>query len=310
MVASPSETCRMRVRASTLSRNGTIGVGLPDGVDGRGLPGDGDVDRVVQVLAGDGPDGRRHGRGEQRGLPLAGSVGQDAVDVLGEAHPQHLVGLVQHQELQPGQVERAALEVVDDPAGGADDDLRAGPQGGALRQEAGAAVDRARPDGRAGVRRRWRSPRRPAPRARGSGSGRGPGRRAVGSIEASSGMPKAAVLPVPVCATPVMSRPAEQRRDGGRLDGGRDVEAEVGGRRGAAAPGRSRSVKRGADSCHLLVEDHLVGGEIGVDRSGVDRFRKEQWSERGAAAEDIKTNHRGQERREPARLAGSCRSPE
>ena len=58
----------------------------------------------------------------------------------------------------------------------------------------------------------------------------------AGSMAASSGMPKAAVLPVPVCATPVMSRPASSAGMAGRLDRGGDLEAEIGCRRAAARP--------------------------------------------------------------------------
>ncbi len=204
-------------------------VGLPDGVDRGRLPGHGDVDRVVEVLAGDGPDGRRHGRGEQRGLPLAGGVGEDAVDVLGEAHPEHFVGLVQDQELQSGQVQGAALEVVDDPAGGADDDLRAGLQRGPLRQEAGPAVDRDDGDRR---------------QVRGEGGDR------LGDLHGEfTGRGEHQCLHAAVAVDRREQRHAEggglsgaglrdtgdvaagqQRGDGSGLDGGGDVEAEVGGR--------------------------------------------------------------------------------
>ena len=72
----------------------------------------------------------------------AGRVGEDRLDVLGEAHLQHLVGLVEHQEPQLGEVEGALLQVVHDPAGGADDDLDAAAQGAQLDAVGLAAVDR------------------------------------------------------------------------------------------------------------------------------------------------------------------------
>ena len=81
------------------------------------------LDRVVQVLAGDLADGGRHGRREQRDLLVFGGVGEDAFDVLGEAHLKHLVGLVEHQVVEVGEVEAALLEVIDHPARRADDDL-------------------------------------------------------------------------------------------------------------------------------------------------------------------------------------------
>ena len=84
----------------------------------------------------------RHRRGEQRDVLVGRGVGQDRLDVLGEAHVQHLVGLVEHQEPQLGQVEGAALQVVHDPAGRADHDVHAAAQGAELHAVPLAAVDR------------------------------------------------------------------------------------------------------------------------------------------------------------------------
>ncbi len=44
-------------------------------------------------------------------------VGEDRLDVVGEAHLEHLVGLVEHEEAQLAEVQRALLEVVHDAAG-------------------------------------------------------------------------------------------------------------------------------------------------------------------------------------------------
>ena len=52
----------------------------------------------------------------------------DLVDRLGKAHVEHPVGLVQHQDLQPRQVEAAALQMVDQPARGGDDQVDRGRQ--------------------------------------------------------------------------------------------------------------------------------------------------------------------------------------
>ena len=46
-------------------------------------------------------------------------------EILAEAHVEHLVGLVEHRDLERRQVERAALEMVAQPARRADDDMRA-----------------------------------------------------------------------------------------------------------------------------------------------------------------------------------------
>ena len=109
---------------------------------GGGLVLDRDLDRVVEVLLGDPADLAGHRRGEQRDVLVVGGVGQDRLDVLGEAHLQHLVGLVEDQEAQLREVERALLEVVHDPAGRADDDVDAATQRGQLDAVALAAVDR------------------------------------------------------------------------------------------------------------------------------------------------------------------------
>ena len=115
-------------------------VALADGGGRRRLTGDGHLLRGVQVLGGDAADGRGHGGGEQRGLLRVRGGGEDAVHLLREAHAQHLVRLVQHEGLQVGEVQRAALEVVDHAARRADDDLRAPAQARQLRAVRGAAV--------------------------------------------------------------------------------------------------------------------------------------------------------------------------
>ena len=103
---------------------------------------DGDLDGIAEVLLRDPPDLGRHGGREQRDVLVGGRVGQDRLDVVGEAHVQHLVGLVEDQEPQLGQVESALLQVVHDPAGRADDDVHASAQGAELHAVRLAAVDR------------------------------------------------------------------------------------------------------------------------------------------------------------------------
>ena len=85
-------------------------------------------------LAGDG-------RGEERGLALLLQGAEDLVQVVGEAHVEHLVGLVQDDGLDLVEAERAAVEVVHGPAGSGDDDVHAAGQAGELRGDGLAAVD-------------------------------------------------------------------------------------------------------------------------------------------------------------------------
>ena len=54
--------------------------------------------------------------GEQRDLALRRRLLQDAFDGVDEAHAQHLVGLVQHQQRQAGELQGAAVHVIDDAA--------------------------------------------------------------------------------------------------------------------------------------------------------------------------------------------------
>ena len=142
-----------------------------------------------------------------------------ALDVLDEAHVEHLVGLVEDDDCDAVEVERAAAHVVHHPAGRADHDLDAAAQRAELPVDRLAAVDRQ--DGRVLCGgRAGGSPRRPGRPARGSGPAPGPAPRlaAIVGESASSrsiiGSAKAAVLPVPVCAWPITSLALEQEPDG------------------------------------------------------------------------------------------------
>ena len=89
---------------------------------------DGNLFRLRQVLLGQATNRSRHGSREQRDLLVIRGVGKNALDILLEAHLQHLIGLVQHQETQVGNVQRALLQVVDDTTRRADDNLRTSAQ--------------------------------------------------------------------------------------------------------------------------------------------------------------------------------------
>ena len=111
------------------------------GVGARGGLGlDRDLLGVPQVLLRDPADCLGHGRGEQRDLLLLRGLGQDLLHVLGEAHAQHLVGLVQHHVRDVVELQRALGEVVDHATGRAHDHLRAALEPGQLRAVGGAAV--------------------------------------------------------------------------------------------------------------------------------------------------------------------------
>ena len=116
-------------------------VGLVDGGDGGGRPGDLDLNGLVKVLARHGLDGRRHRRGEQGGAPIGGKRLRNRLHVLGEAHPQHLVGLVQDEVAHVVELKRTLVNEVDDAPGSADDDLGAALERADLGAVGGAAVD-------------------------------------------------------------------------------------------------------------------------------------------------------------------------
>ena len=163
---------------------------------------------LVHEPIADAQDRVRHGGGEERRLAVARAARQDRLDVDDEAHVEHPVGLVEDDGVHPVEAQLAAPDEVEDAAR-------------ACRPRPGRRASGRSPGGPCSSRRRWRrrrrcgrrrcggSPRSPARTARGSGSAPGPARtRPSGSTFSTIGMPKAAVLPVPVCAWPIRSLPA------------------------------------------------------------------------------------------------------
>ena len=67
---------------------------------------------------------------------------EDPLDVVDEAHAQHLVGLVEHQRLQTRDIQGAAAHVIHDPARRSHHDLNAAAQLIELHPHALPAVDR------------------------------------------------------------------------------------------------------------------------------------------------------------------------
>ena len=104
--------------------------------------------RVAQHLAGQDADRRRHGGAEEERLPAGRHVAQDAADIREKAHVEHPVGLVQHQMLEPGELRVGRPEVVQEPAGRADDDIHPAAERVLLRPDRDAAEDRRGAEGR------------------------------------------------------------------------------------------------------------------------------------------------------------------
>ena len=112
-----------------------------DELGGRVLRRDLHRDRVAQERFCERADlvGER-GR-EQQVLLARGEQRDDALHVGDEPHVEHPVGLVEDEDLDLAQVDRALLHVVEQPAGRRDQDLDAAPQRLGLRVHRHAAED-------------------------------------------------------------------------------------------------------------------------------------------------------------------------
>ena len=113
--------------------------------------GDGDLLGVLQDPLRQFPDLGGHRGAEHQRLAILGQELDDAHDVVDEAHVHHPVGLVQHQELEPFEMDIAQVQVAEQLARGGDDHLGAARQRPLLLVEGGGVaspVDRYRRDGR------------------------------------------------------------------------------------------------------------------------------------------------------------------
>ena len=178
-------------------------------------------------------DLRRHRRREEQRLPGERQELHDPLDVGNEAHVEHAVGLVDDEDLDAGQKQAPALEVIEQAAGRGDqhvgaarDDLVLLVEGDAADQErqvelvvdavALETVLHLAASSRVGSRIRVRGMR---------------ARARPCSSSVSIGSTKDAVLPVPVWARPSTSRRCEHVRDRLLLDrGGGGVASGLDGR--------------------------------------------------------------------------------
>ena len=136
---------------------------------------------------------------------------QDRLEVVREAHVEHLVGLVEDDHADRVEAEAAALEVVDRAAGRGDDDVDAAPQAAQLLADRLAAVDRQDAGAEARGRTSWSASATCIASSR-------VGTRTSADVLPSAAWPigmrwsvgsaNAAVLPVPVGASASRSRPA------------------------------------------------------------------------------------------------------
>ena len=98
-----------------------------------------DDTRLVQQPLGQRLDLVAEGGREQQALLLLGQDRQHLLDVVHEAHVEHAVGLVEHEELDAAQVQRALAVVVEQPARRGHQDVDAALEAVDLRAHADAA---------------------------------------------------------------------------------------------------------------------------------------------------------------------------
>ncbi len=86
---------------------------------------------------------RGHGRREEQRLARRRAVEgtDDAADRLDEAHVEHAVGFIEHEDAHAGEIHEALLEEIDEPAGRGDEDVDPVLQGADLRVLADAPED-------------------------------------------------------------------------------------------------------------------------------------------------------------------------
>jgi hypothetical protein len=98
-----------------------------------------DVRGLALVALGDGEHlARERGRHEV-GAPIGRRLPEDGLEGLAEAEVEHLIGLVEDHGGDGGRVDRPALQVIEQAAGGADHDARPIAQRAELGRHAGSA---------------------------------------------------------------------------------------------------------------------------------------------------------------------------
>ena len=122
----------MTIHRMDLLRNDFHRRVAPRHLDHRGL---------VEQAIGQGLDLVGESGGEQQVLARPRQQGQDALDVMNEAHVEHAIGFVKHQDFDPGEIERTLLVQVEQAAGCGYHDVDALAQGVDLRIDADATID-------------------------------------------------------------------------------------------------------------------------------------------------------------------------
>ena len=85
----------------------------------------GDARGLARVALRELDDRARERRREEHGPPVRRRGAEELLQLLPEAHVEHLVRLVEDEGAQRREIERAALQVIDQPSGGPDHDVHA-----------------------------------------------------------------------------------------------------------------------------------------------------------------------------------------
>ena len=103
---------------------------------------DGYAGGILQMRLGDGRDARRDGRRKERRLTLRRELGEDGVEIFGEAHVEHLIGFVEDDGLHQRQVDALAADVIEHATRRGNDDVDAAAERAKLLLHRLSAVDR------------------------------------------------------------------------------------------------------------------------------------------------------------------------
>ncbi len=99
------------------------------------------LDGVLHELLDDPSDLRRHRGRKEPGQFVVRGEGEDLVELVLEAHIEHFVRFIEHEVADGLELHRAALDQVDQAAGGGDQDLLRLAQGFGLFRDARTPVD-------------------------------------------------------------------------------------------------------------------------------------------------------------------------
>ena len=222
-----------------------------------------------------------------------GRLGEDRLDVLGEAHVEHLVGLVQDDRRHAVELQRLAADEVEGPPRRGDDDVGPALEGPQLRAVRLPAVDRqdrrsqraaVAMDGLGHLHRQLAGRDQDEPH-------RAVAARPSAASRCRSGRAKAAVLPVPVAAWPTRSLPCEQRRDRLPLDRRRLLVAELDDRLHQAvveAQGReARNCRRSRPSEPFRLSSSGFRGELAPASDVAERHGLPQAFQRVAGGDEL-----------------------